>query len=60
MRRLIVDFMAPVRWLSPFFYYNNTPIMNGLNPAHAGALLAIVLLCLAVAYLAFQRRDMRT
>lgn len=57
---LIVDFMEPARWLSPFYYYSaNTPLANGLSPAHVAALSAVVLVCLAVAYFGFQRRDVR-
>jgi ABC-2 type transport system permease protein len=55
---VIVDFMEPARWLSPFYYYNGaTPLVNGLSPAHVAVLLAIVLVCVAVAYFGFQRRD---
>ena len=57
---LIVDSMEPAKWLSPFYYYNGaTPLVNGLNPAHGMVLLAIVLVCVAVAYFGFQRRDVR-
>lgn len=56
---LIVDFMEPVKWLSPFHYYNAAaPLVNGLNLAHAGVLLAIVVVCWAAAYFGFQRRDL--
>ncbi len=58
---LIVDAMEPAKWLSPFHYYNgSSPLIHGLNPAYAAALLAIVLTCLAVAYSGFRRRDIRT
>ncbi len=57
---IIVDFMEPTRWLSPFYYYNGaTPLVNGLNPFHALILLAVMLALAATAYLGFQRRDLR-
>jgi ABC-2 type transport system permease protein len=57
---LIVDFMEPAKWLSPFYYYNGAvPLVNGLNLAHVTVLLTIILVCIAVAYFGFQRRDVR-
>ncbi len=57
---LMVDLMEPAKWLSPFYYYNGaTPLVNGLSPAHVAVLLAIILVCVAVAYFGFQRRDVR-
>lgn len=55
----IVDFMEPTRWISPFYYYNgSTPLIHGLNLAHAGALIAIVTALAVASYFAFQRRDL--
>ena len=57
---LLTEAMGPARWLSPFHYYNgDTPLVNGLNPAHAGVMLVVALVCLAIAYVGFQRRDVR-
>ena len=57
---IIVDFMGPTRWLSPFYYYNGaTPLVNGLNLVHAVILLAVVLALAATAFFGFQRRDLR-
>lgn len=57
---IIVDFLEPTRWLSPFYYYNGaTPLVNGLNLVHAVILLAVVLVLAATAYIGFQRRDLR-
>lgn len=56
---IIVDYMEPTKWASPFFYYNGaTPLANGLNLAHASVLLATVLVLGAVAYFTFERRDL--
>lgn len=56
----IVSYMQPVKWLSPFFYYNAAdPLANGLNPAHAAVLLSASAILLGAAYLGFRRRDLR-
>jgi len=56
----IVSFMAPAKWLSPFFYYNAAdPLANGLNPAHAAVLLSASAILLGAGYLGFRRRDLR-
>ena len=56
----IASAMEPAQWISPFYYYNgNNPLVNGLNLAHTGVLVALVLLSTAVAYWGFQRRDLR-
>ena len=55
-----VDFVGPGKWASPFFYYNDAaPILNGLNPAHAGFLLGLILVLAGVSYVGFQRCDVR-
>ncbi len=57
---IIVDFMEPTRWLSPFYYYNGAiPLVNGLNLVHAFILLALALALAATAHFGFQRRDLR-
>ena len=56
----IVSYMEAAKWLSPFFYYNAAnPLANGLNPAHAAALLATIAILLGVGYLGLRRRDLR-
>lgn len=57
---LMAEVLEPTRWLSLQHYYNGeSPLLYGLNPAHAGALLAVSLVCLAVAHAGFLRRDVR-
>ena len=56
----IVDFLEPAKWLSPFFYYNdNVPIANGLDPLHLSLLLVVIAVPAIAGYLAFLRRDLR-
>jgi ABC-2 type transport system permease protein len=56
----IVSYMEAAKWLSPFFYYNAAnPLANGLNPAHAAALLATIAILLGAGYFGFTRRDLR-
>ena len=50
--------LEPYRKLSPFYYYIGAdPLVNGLNLGHAAVLLGLIVVLLAVALLAFQRRD---
>ena len=57
---LLTDVMEPARWLSPFHYYNgDSPLMHGLNPAYAGALLLVAVVCLGASLAGFTRRDLR-
>ena len=57
---IIVSYMQPAKWLSPFYYYNGAdPLANGLNPAHATVLLATTAILLGAGYLGLQRRDLR-
>ena len=57
---LLSEVMEPTRWLSLMHYYNgDSPLVNGLNPAHAGVMLVVALACLGAAYAGFQRRDIR-
>ena len=45
--------------LSPFYYYLEAdPLSNGLNLAHAGVLVVLAAVALAVAWYTFQRRDL--
>ena len=56
----IVSYMQPVKWLSPFFYYNGAdPLANGLNPAHVAVLLATITVLLGAGYFGLRRRDLR-
>ena len=56
----IVSYMEAAKWLSPFFYYNAAnPLANGLNPAHAAALLATIAILLVAGYFGFARRGLR-
>ncbi len=55
----LVEALEPYRKLSPFYYYNGAePLVNGLNPVHVAVLLGLTLLLLAVALIAFERRDL--
>ncbi len=57
---LVSELMEPTRWLSLMHYYNgDSPLLYGLNPAHAGVMLVVALVCLGAAYAGFQRRDIR-
>ena len=57
---LLSQVMEPAKWLSLMHYYNgDSPLVNGLNPAHAGVMLVVALACLGAAYAGFQRRDLR-
>jgi ABC-2 type transport system permease protein len=50
--------LQPYRKYSPFFYYIQAdPLMNGLNVGDATVLLALIVVTLSIALLAFQRRD---
>jgi len=55
----LVEALEPYRKLSPFYYYSGAePLVNGLNPVHVAVLLGLTLLLLAVALIAFERRDL--
>jgi ABC-2 type transport system permease protein len=54
-----VDWLEPFRLVSPFYYYSGgDPIRNGLDPVHALVLVVVSAVALAVALVAFERRDL--
>jgi ABC-2 type transport system permease protein len=54
----LVDGMEDLRLLSPFYWYvGNDPLRNGLEPSHLAALAATALVCVALAALTWERRD---
>ena len=55
----VVEALEPSRKLSAFYYYMGAdPLSNGLDPAHAGVLIALTVAFLAVALVTFERRDL--
>ena len=57
----IVSGLGTVRKASPFYYYSTgAPLRHGLEPLHALALLLFVLAAVAAAWVAIERRDLRT
>ncbi len=55
----VVEALEPFRLLSPFYYYiGNDPLFNGLDPVHALVLAGISAVCLAIALVTFERRDL--
>lgn len=56
----LVDWLEPWRVISPFYHYiANDPLSRGLDPAHAGVLVGLAMICFAIALIAFERRDLR-
>ncbi|MBP1705286.1 MAG: hypothetical protein H6Q36_1025 [Chloroflexi bacterium] len=56
----LVDWLDAWRPVSPFYHYiANDPLVHGLDPVHAGVLVAGTLAWFAVAVVAFERRDLR-
>jgi ABC-2 type transport system permease protein len=56
---LSVDGLGWLQRLSPFFYYREPNVLSaGLDAADAGVLMAVVLVALGAALLAFERRDL--
>jgi ABC-2 type transport system permease protein len=56
-----VDWLEPYRVLSPFYYYSaGDPMLNGFDLGHAAVLGGISVVALAIALLAFERRDLAT
>jgi ABC-2 type transport system permease protein len=57
----IVEALEPWRWVSLYYYYAaSAPIMNGLNAAHLGVLIATSSVFGALAIWTFNRRDIST
>lgn len=55
----MVEGLTPYLKLSPFYYYISAePLRNGLDLGHAAVLIGITAVLLAVALLAFERRDL--
>ena len=55
----VVEVLEPFRWVSPFHYYSTAdPLTNGLHLGHAGVLVALTAVLLAVAVVTFERRDL--
>ncbi len=56
----LVEGMEDLRVLSPFYWYiGNDPLRNGLEPSHVAALAAVAVACVALAAIAWERRDIR-
>ncbi len=54
----LVEGMKDLRVLSPFYWYiGNDPLRNGLEPAHVLALVGLAVVCIALAAIAWERRD---
>ena len=54
-----VDWLEPLRLLSPFYYYSGgDPMLNGLDPVHALVLAGASAVALVFALWAFERRDL--
>ena len=52
--------LKPLQKLSLFYYYGGAqPLSIGVRPVYAGLLLAVTAVLAAVAFLAFERRDVR-
>ena len=57
---LLVDWLEPYRYLSPFHYYtNNDPLYNGLDPVDSLVLIVLTAVFVAGAVFTFQRRDVQ-
>jgi ABC-2 type transport system permease protein len=54
----LVERTKGLQKLSPFYYANaSKPLVNGLNLEHVAIMTGLILVLLAVALVAFQRRD---
>jgi ABC-2 type transport system permease protein len=57
----LVSWLRPARPLSPWYHALGVdPLSKGYRPLHLLVLLALVALCLGVAVLTFERRDLAT
>jgi len=55
----LTDILKPYQGLSPFYYYIEAdPLVNGLNMGHAIVLMGLTIVCLIIALVAFERRDL--
>jgi len=55
----LIDWLEPFRILSPFYYYiGEDPLANGLNFTHAGILVGLAVVFVAVAITTFRKRDL--
>jgi ABC-2 type transport system permease protein len=56
----LVEALEPWQVASPHYHYiGYDPLANGLDPAHASVLLGMTAILLAIAVVAFERRDLR-
>jgi ABC-2 type transport system permease protein len=56
-----VEALERLKYATPFYYYGaGLPLVRGIEWAHAGLLLGIAAVCIAVTFRAFQRRDIAT
>jgi ABC-2 type transport system permease protein len=56
----LVDAIAWLRYVSPFYYYSgHDPIANGVDSAGITVLIAATLILTAIAVIGFRRRDLR-
>jgi ABC-2 type transport system permease protein len=55
----LIDWLEPFQVASPFYYYiDANPLLNGLDPVHAGVLIGISLVFLVIAIVTLERRDL--
>lgn len=55
----VVEALEPYRQISPFYHYiGRDPLVNGLDLGNVAVLLGLTGICLVVALLAFERRDL--
>ena len=56
----LVDSLAPLQKLSPFYYYiGSDPLTNGLSLLHVTVLVGLTAIALGVALFSFERRDLQ-
>ena len=55
----LLDWLEPFQVASPFYFYiDANPLLNGLNPLHAGVLIGLTVIFLVIAVVTFERRDL--